>query len=136
MLLLDSHINTCGLDLFLPLPCSVYPSLSVCVSHSGSTRLEVCGSGVGQDFPLGLSNSVNIRNSPNLHPCSADVPQLTLMNTHTLTNILQQLILVFQFVFDYDLLIRLNKTLILYIFIVEISSNYKLLPPYSMVCSL
>lgn len=81
---------------------------------SGSTRLEVCGSSVGQDFPLGLPHSVNTGNNPDLHPCFADVPQHTFMSTNPLTNTLQKLLLVFLFVFDYDLLIRLNKTFILY----------------------
>lgn len=50
---------------------------------SGRTRLEVCGSGVGQNFPLGLPHCVNIGNYPDLHPCSEDVPQHTLVNTRT-----------------------------------------------------
>lgn len=39
----------------------------------------------------------------------------------------------FQSVFNYDLLIKLNKTFILYLSIVETSSGNKLLPPYNMV---
>lgn len=40
-------------------------------------------------------------------------------HTHTNSRILQQRILIFQFVSDYDLLIKRNKTFTLYIFIVE-----------------
>lgn len=54
------------------------------------------------------------------------------MKAHTL----QQFVLGFQFVFNYDLLIKLNETFILYLSIVEKSSGNKLLPPYNMVCSL
>lgn len=120
----DTHTHTCGLLLSL---------LSV---SSGRARLEIRGSGVGQDFPVGLPHSVDTGNYSNLHPCSADVPQHTLMNTHKLMNTLQQLILVFQSVCDYVLLMTLDKTFMLYIYIVETSSGYKLLPPYSVVCSL
>lgn len=125
----DSHLWT-----FL---CRLLLSLSLSVSHSGCSRLEVRGSGVGQDLPVGLPHSVNTGNCPNLHPCSADVLQHTLMNTHKLTNTLQQLVLVFRFVLsDCDLLMKLNKTFTLYISFVETSSSCKLLPPYSLVRSL
>ena len=117
------------------LSCSACLSVSsVSLALSGCTRLEVCGSGVGQDLPLGLPHGVNTGNSSHLHPCSADVPQLT-MNTHT--NTLQKLLIpVLQFVLSYNLLIMLNKTFPLYISIVGTSSSCKPLPPYSSVCSL
>lgn len=71
--------------LALSLSLSFTPSLFLSLSHSGRTRLEICGSGVGQDFPVGLPHSVNTGNGPHLHPCSADVPQHTFMNTLLLT---------------------------------------------------
>lgn len=51
-------------------------------------------------------------------------------------NTIQQFVLGFQSVFNYDLLIKLNETFILYLSIVETSPGNKLLPPYNMVCSL
>lgn len=80
----DSHLWTFlfSFSLFLCL------SVPLSLSHSGCSRLEVRGSGVGQDFPVGLPHSVNTGNCSNLHPCSADVPQHTLMNSHTNSRIL------------------------------------------------
>ncbi|CAG5929112.1 unnamed protein product [Menidia menidia] len=45
--------------------------------------LEVCGSGVGQDFPVGVPHRVHTGNRFNLHPRSADVPQHTLLKANT-----------------------------------------------------
>lgn len=56
--------------------------------------------------------------------------------TLKLMNTIQQFVLGFQSVFNYDLLIKLNETFILYLSIVETSPGNKLLPPYNMVCSL
>lgn len=70
------------------------------MSHSGCSRLEVRGSGVGQDPPVGFPHSVHPGNCSDLHSCSADVLQYTLTDQHTQTlNTLQRLRLVFQFVF-------------------------------------
>lgn len=65
--------------VFLP------PSLLVSPPHPGRPRLEVCGAGDGQDFPLGLSHRVNTGNCPHLHSRTADVPQHTLRNNTTRT---------------------------------------------------
>lgn len=46
---------------------------------------------------------------------------------------LQQLILVFQFVFAYDLLIKLNKTFTMYIYIVE--TNFYLPTVWFAACN-
>lgn len=108
---------------------SLFLSLLLCLTIpaflSGCTRLEVCGSSAGQDFPLGLPHSVNTGNSPDLHPCFADVPQLTLMSTNPLTNN-PKLLLVFLFVFDYDLLIKLNKTFTLHTVFLLYSLNLQM----------
>lgn len=89
------------------------------VRLSGCTGLEVRGSGFGQDFPLGLSHSVNTGNYPDLYPSSADVPHLTLVSTSPLADAPQRLLLLFSFVSDSNLLIKLNETFILYISAVQ-----------------
>lgn len=78
-----TQILTRGPFFFVSVSLFLCLSIPLSLSHSGCSRLEVRGSGVGQDFPVGLPHSVNTGNCPNLHPCSADVPQHTLMNTHT-----------------------------------------------------
>ncbi len=52
------------------------PFGSVCLT--GCSGLEVCGSGVGPDLPLGLSHSLCAWDHPHLHPSGADVPQHSL----------------------------------------------------------
>ena len=114
-------ILTCAPFSVVSVP--VYPSLP----HSGCSRLEVRGSGAGQDFPVGLPHGVNTGNCLNLHPGSADVPQHTLTNTHIYSPTVQSC---------FPVCLRLW-------FIDNIHTVYfycriKLLPPYSLVytCSL
>lgn len=60
----------------------LYVSISSCVFVSaGCSGLEICGSGAGQDFPVGLPHSVNPGNCFNLYSCSADIPQHTFVNS-------------------------------------------------------
>lgn len=60
----------------------LYVSISSCVFVSaGCSGLEIRGSGVGQDFPVGLPHSVNPGNYFNLYSCSADVLQHTFVNS-------------------------------------------------------
>lgn len=66
----DTESHLCTSFFCFSVCLSVFTSLS----HPGRPRLEVCGAGVGQDFPVGLSHSVNTGNCPDLHSRSADVP--------------------------------------------------------------
>lgn len=85
--------------------------LSVCtsLSHPGRPRLEVCGAGVGQDFPVGLSHSVNTGNCPHLHSCSADVPQHTLTNRTNWTYPFQELTLFYHWFINKVIWSKKNK---------------------------
>lgn len=42
-------------------------------AFSGGAGLEVCGSGVGQDLPLGLPHRLSAGHHPHLHSSSAEI---------------------------------------------------------------
>lgn len=44
---------------------------------AGSTGLEVCGSGAGQDLSVGIPHCICAWHHPHLYTCSDDVPEHT-----------------------------------------------------------